>query len=137
MEQLGFGFLSQKKTFYNLIADIIDSSPNKQLTVSEIYKKISVYFESNGRKDTTWKNSVRHALSFKSIFKRLRNENKKRGCMWTIDEERRGELQVPRTKRNHRSKDVLAKLSEIREQNRQGYLRAVDLFLKKFYLSSS
>lgn len=132
-----FQTILPKKTFYNLIADIIDSAPNKEMTVAEIYKKLENRF-SNNRTDETWKNSVRHALSFKRVFMRIKSprDNKKRGCLWTINEEFRDELNCPRRKRNYKAKSVLDQLSKNREEIKKNYYEAANLFLEKFYLNN-
>lgn len=122
-----------------MIADIIENSPEKKMTVSEIYQKISIHFTSKTGKET-WKNSVRHALSFKKVFKRLKSDDsmstKHRGCYWSIDEGRREELNSPRRKRNHKPREILNKLAEDREIDRQSYFEIVDFYLNKFYLNN-
>lgn len=129
--------ITPKKTFYNLIADIIDSAPRKQISVGDIYKQIEKYYPTTKNETFTWKNSVRHALSFKKVFMRLKpgiSEHHKRGCLWTIDESLRDELTSPRRKRNHRPKELLTKLAEQRENNKKDYFSILDFYLNKYFI---
>ena len=127
-------FFPVRKTFYSLIADIIDKSPDKKMSVAQIYNEISKYFPpKEGTKRDAWKNSVRHALSFKRIFVRIKDGSQKRGCLWTINEDYRYELQAPRTKRNCRAPEILAALSKQRDGNKEKFFKSVDLFLNTFY----
>lgn len=124
-----------KKTFYSLIADIIDSSPNKRLSVSDIYAHVANNMAKHKLTNDTWKNSVRHALSFKKVFVRLKpeeNSSARRGCLWTIDESFRNELNSPRKKRNYRPKDVLTRLAQIRNKQREDLYSIIDVYLNKY-----
>ncbi|KAG9340313.1 hypothetical protein JZ751_021760 [Albula glossodonta] len=58
-------------------------SPDKQLSLNQIYHwftKMFLYFRYN---TTTWKNAVRHNLSLHRCFVRV---ERGKGAVWTVDE---------------------------------------------------
>uniref|UniRef100_B3NZL8 GG17338 n=1 Tax=Drosophila erecta TaxID=7220 RepID=B3NZL8_DROER len=61
---------------------IIDS-PDKQLTLNEIYNWFQNTFCYFRRNAATWKNAVRHNLSLHKCFMRVENV---KGAVWTVDE---------------------------------------------------
>ncbi|UXI20798.1 allergen [Sarcoptes scabiei] len=70
-------------TYASLIRQAIIESPDKQLTLNEIYnwfQNTFVYFRRNA---ATWKNAVRHNLSLHKCFMRVENV---KGAVWTVDE---------------------------------------------------
>lgn len=70
-------------TYAALIRQAILESPEKQLTLNEIYNwftRTFVYFRRNA---ATWKNAVRHNLSLHKCFIRVENV---KGAVWTVDE---------------------------------------------------
>ncbi|XP_059383461.1 forkhead box protein P1-B-like [Carassius carassius] len=70
-------------TYAALIRQAILESPEKQLTLNEIYNwftRTFVYFRRNA---ATWKNAVRHNLSLHKCFVRVENV---KGAVWTVDE---------------------------------------------------
>ncbi|XP_051932035.1 forkhead box protein P1-B isoform X3 [Hippocampus zosterae] len=87
--------LSQNKEFYmnadvrppftyaSLIRQAILESPEKQLTLNEIYNWFTRMFAYFRRNAATWKNAVRHNLSLHKCFVRVENV---KGAVWTVDE---------------------------------------------------
>ncbi|XP_018608414.1 forkhead box protein P3 [Scleropages formosus] len=70
-------------TYASLIRWAILDSPEKQLTLNEIYHwftRMFFYFRNN---TATWKNAVRHNLSLHKCFVRVEGG---KGAVWTVDE---------------------------------------------------
>ncbi|XP_017788972.1 PREDICTED: forkhead box protein P1 isoform X3 [Habropoda laboriosa] len=71
-------------TYASLIRQSIIESPEKQLTLNEIYNWFQNTFCFFRRNAATWKNAVRHNLSLHKCFTRVENV---KGAVWTVDEE--------------------------------------------------
>ncbi|XP_072945760.1 uncharacterized protein FoxP isoform X2 [Epargyreus clarus] len=70
-------------TYASLIRQAIIESPDKQLTLNEIYNWFQTTFCYFRRNAATWKNAVRHNLSLHKCFMRVENV---KGAVWTVDE---------------------------------------------------
>ncbi|CAB1353475.1 unnamed protein product [Coregonus sp. 'balchen'] len=70
-------------TYASLIRQGILESPEKQLTLNEIYNWFTRMFAYFRRNAATWKNAVRHNLSLHKCFVRVENV---KGAVWTVDE---------------------------------------------------
>ncbi|KAJ8046625.1 Forkhead box protein P1 [Holothuria leucospilota] len=70
-------------TYAALIRQAILDSPEKQLTLNEIYNWFTRVFAYFRRNAATWKNAVRHNLSLHKCFVRVENV---KGAVWTVDE---------------------------------------------------
>ncbi|KAK2718691.1 forkhead box protein P1-like isoform X7 [Artemia franciscana] len=70
-------------TYASLIRQAIVESPEKQLTLNEIYNWFQNTFCYFRRNAATWKNAVRHNLSLHKCFMRVENV---KGAVWTVDE---------------------------------------------------
>nr|XP_023664576.1 forkhead box protein P1-B-like isoform X2 [Paramormyrops kingsleyae] len=70
-------------TYASLIRQAILESPEKQLTLNEIYNWFTRTFAYFRRNTATWKNAVRHNLSLHKCFVRVENV---KGAVWTVDE---------------------------------------------------
>ncbi|XP_030379927.1 forkhead box protein P1 [Scaptodrosophila lebanonensis] len=70
-------------TYASLIRQAIIDSPDKQLTLNEIYNWFQNTFCYFRRNAATWKNAVRHNLSLHKCFTRVENV---KGAVWTVDE---------------------------------------------------
>ncbi|PAA83960.1 hypothetical protein BOX15_Mlig023901g1 [Macrostomum lignano] len=70
-------------TYASLIRQAIIESPNRQLTLNEIYIWFQRSFAFFRRNEATWKNAVRHNLSLHKCFMRVENV---KGAVWTVDE---------------------------------------------------
>uniref|UniRef100_A0A673FTH6 Forkhead box protein P1-B-like n=1 Tax=Sinocyclocheilus rhinocerous TaxID=307959 RepID=A0A673FTH6_9TELE len=70
-------------TYASLIRQAILETPEKQLTLNEIYNWFTRMFAYFRRNAATWKNAVRHNLSLHKCFVRVENV---KGAVWTVDE---------------------------------------------------
>ncbi|KAL1915739.1 uncharacterized protein VTP21DRAFT_6498 [Calcarisporiella thermophila] len=84
-----------------LIALAIESSPQKKMTVSEIYDFFLTRFPYFKTAKCTWKNSIRHNLTMKNIFLRDPRPNSEpgKGGLWSINYSARD---LPRKRRSPR-----------------------------------
>lgn len=71
-------------TYATLIRQAILDSPDKQLTLNDIYQWFMNTFAFFRKNHATWKNAVRHNLSLHKCFMRVENV---KGAVWTVDDE--------------------------------------------------
>lgn len=79
-------------SYADLITKAIESSPDKRLTLSQIYDwmvKSVPYFNDKGDSNSSagWKNSIRHNLSLHSRFVRIQNEGTGKSSWWMLNPE--------------------------------------------------
>ncbi|KAM3930347.1 forkhead box protein O3 [Leptodactylus fuscus] len=79
-------------SYADLITRAIESSPDKRLTLSQIYDwmvRSVPYFKDKGDSNSSagWKNSIRHNLSLHSRFIRVQNEGTGKSSWWMINPE--------------------------------------------------
>ncbi|KAJ7341818.1 hypothetical protein JRQ81_007089 [Phrynocephalus forsythii] len=77
-------------SYADLITRAIESSPEKRLTLSQIYEwmvRNVPYFKDKGDSNSSagWKNSIRHNLSLHSRFIRVQNEGTGKSSWWMIN----------------------------------------------------
>lgn len=74
-------------SYVALICLAITSSPNKRLTLQEIYNYISTNFKYYKHAGKNWKNSIRHNLSLNKCFYRIPKEGggQRKGGYWLFD----------------------------------------------------
>ncbi|XP_001511165.3 forkhead box protein O3 [Ornithorhynchus anatinus] len=77
-------------SYADLITRAIESSPDKRLTLSQIYDwmvRSVPYFKDKGDSNSSagWKNSIRHNLSLHNRFIRVQNEGTGKSSWWMID----------------------------------------------------
>ncbi|XP_067853300.1 forkhead box protein O1-like [Heptranchias perlo] len=80
------------QSYAELITKAIESSPDKRLTLSQIYDwmvKSVPYFKDKGDSNSSagWKNSIRHNLSLHSKFIRVHNEATGKSSWWMLNPE--------------------------------------------------
>ncbi|XP_029106944.1 forkhead box protein O1-like [Scleropages formosus] len=80
------------QSYADLISQAIESSPEKRLTLAQIYDWIvnSVpYFKDKGDSNSSagWKNSICHNLSLHSKFLRVHNESTGKSSWWILNPE--------------------------------------------------
>uniref|UniRef100_UPI00398E7CCA forkhead box protein O1-like n=1 Tax=Pristiophorus japonicus TaxID=55135 RepID=UPI00398E7CCA len=80
------------QSYADLITKAIESSPDKRLTLSQIYDwmvKSVPYFKDKGDSNSSagWKNSIRHNLSLHSKFIRVHNEATGKSSWWILNPE--------------------------------------------------
>ncbi|KAJ8259996.1 hypothetical protein GJAV_G00175870 [Gymnothorax javanicus] len=88
-------------TYADLIRWAIQESPDKQLTLSEIYHwftRMFFYFRHN---TATWKNAIRHNLSLHKCFVRVEGA---KGAVWTVNE---AEFQKRKGQKLTRDQDLM------------------------------
>ncbi|XP_048388810.2 forkhead box protein O1-A [Stegostoma tigrinum] len=79
-------------SYADLITKAIESSPEKRLTLSQIYDwmvRSVPYFKDKGDSNSSagWKNSIRHNLSLHSKFVRVQNEGTGKSSWWMLNPE--------------------------------------------------
>ncbi|XP_069747830.1 forkhead box protein O1-A [Narcine bancroftii] len=79
-------------SYADLITKAIESSPEKRLTLSQIYDwmvRSIPYFKDKGDSNSSagWKNSIRHNLSLHSKFVRVQNEGTGKSSWWMLNPE--------------------------------------------------
>ncbi|XP_033873923.1 forkhead box protein O3 [Acipenser ruthenus] len=77
-------------SYADLITKAIESTPDKRLTLSQIYDwmvRCVPYFKDKGDSNSSagWKNSIRHNLSLHSRFVRVQNEGTGKSSWWMIN----------------------------------------------------
>ncbi|XP_048349130.1 forkhead box protein O3 [Sphaerodactylus townsendi] len=77
-------------SYADLITRAIESTPEKRLTLSQIYEwmvRCVPYFKDKGDSNSSagWKNSIRHNLSLHSRFIRVQNEGTGKSSWWMIN----------------------------------------------------
>ncbi|KAL1925571.1 uncharacterized protein VTP21DRAFT_454 [Calcarisporiella thermophila] len=84
-------------SYATMITSAIESSPQKRMTVSEIYEWILTHYKYFRTAKCTWKNSVRHNLTTKRIFVRDARPTTEsgKGGYWTINEAARDTPRPP------------------------------------------
>ncbi|XP_039458835.1 forkhead box protein O3a [Oreochromis aureus] len=79
-------------SYADLITQAIESSPEKRLTLSQIYEwmvRSVPYFKDKGDSNSSagWKNSIRHNLSLHSRFVKVQNEGTGKSSWWMVNPE--------------------------------------------------
>ncbi|CAL8284151.1 unnamed protein product [Lota lota] len=79
-------------SYADLITQAIESSPEKRLTLSQIYDwmvRSVPYFKDKGDSNSSagWKNSIRHNLSLHSRFVKVQNEGTGKSSWWMVSPE--------------------------------------------------
>lgn len=77
-------------SYADLITQAIQSSPEKRLTLAEIYEWMVhtiPYFKDKGDSNSSagWKNSIRHNLSLHNKFIRVQNEGNGKSSWWMLN----------------------------------------------------
>ncbi|KAI8867353.1 fork head transcription factor, partial [Ramicandelaber brevisporus] len=74
-----------------LIAQAIDSAPDKRMTLANIYIWIKETYAFYKENNSGWQNSIRHNLSLNKAFVKVARTEKEpgKGSFWKIDEKMR------------------------------------------------
>ncbi|KAL3275398.1 hypothetical protein HHI36_020162 [Cryptolaemus montrouzieri] len=77
--------------YRNLITDAINSSPEKRMILTDIYKwiieNVPFFEEKEDIEKDSWKNCIRHTLSVNKRFIRIKNRDNIRSSYWTVCED--------------------------------------------------
>uniref|UniRef100_A0A8C2TPR1 Forkhead box O4 n=1 Tax=Coturnix japonica TaxID=93934 RepID=A0A8C2TPR1_COTJA len=106
-------------SYADLITQAIESSPEKRLTLSQIYDwmvRCVPYFKDKGDSNSSagWKNSIRHNLSLHSKFIKVHNEATGKSSWWMLNPEGGKSGKAPR--RRAASMDNSSKLAKVRSK---------------------
>ncbi|KAJ0062098.1 hypothetical protein NL108_015682 [Boleophthalmus pectinirostris] len=117
-------------SYADLITKAIESSPEKRLTLSQIYDwmvKSVPYFNDKGDSNSSagWKNSIRHNLSLHSRFVRIQNEGTGKSSWWMLNPEGGKNGKSPR--RRAASMDNNSKFSKSRGRATKKKIAVADL----------
>ncbi|KAM5146680.1 LOW QUALITY PROTEIN: forkhead box protein O4 [Mantella aurantiaca] len=107
------------QSYAELISQAIESSPDKRLTLSQIYEwmvRTIPYFKDKGDSNSSagWKNSIRHNLSLHSKFIKVHNEATGKSSWWMLNPEGGKSGKAPR--RRAASMDNSSKLAKVRSK---------------------
>ncbi|XP_061089505.1 forkhead box protein O4 [Conger conger] len=110
------------QSYADLISQAIENSPEKRLTLAQIYDwmvKTVPYFKDKGDSNSSagWKNSIRHNLSLHNKFLRVHNESTGKSSWWMLNPEGGKTGKAPR--RRAASMDNSSKLLKSRIRAKQ------------------
>ncbi|KAM9376784.1 forkhead box protein O4 [Pholidichthys leucotaenia] len=110
------------QSYADLITQAIENSPDKRLTLAQIYEwmvKTVPYFRDKGDSNSSagWKNSIRHNLSLHNKFLRVHNESTGKSSWWMLNPEGGKTGKAPR--RRAASMDNSSKLLKSRMRAKQ------------------
>ncbi|XP_056625483.1 forkhead box protein O4 [Triplophysa dalaica] len=110
------------QSYAELISQAIENSPEKRLTLAQIYDwmvKTVPYFKDKGDSNSSagWKNSIRHNLSLHNKFLRVHNESTGKSSWWMLNPEGGKTGKAPR--RRAASMDNSSKLLKSRMRAKQ------------------
>ncbi|TPP65710.1 Forkhead box protein N3 [Fasciola gigantica] len=90
----GQGLAKPNYSYTHLIFMAIESTPQKCMTVNQIYNCVRTNFPFYKQAGAGWKNSLRHNLSINKSFKRLPRDSRGpgRGAFWTVEPRERPTL---------------------------------------------
>lgn len=71
-------------SYATLIGMALLRSPERKLTLAEIYDWITLHFSYYDKDTKGWKNSIRHNLSLNKSFQKTEKSNGKKGHFWKI-----------------------------------------------------
>ncbi|KAI1898196.1 hypothetical protein AGOR_G00069860 [Albula goreensis] len=115
------------QSYADLISQAIENSPEKRLTLAQIYDwmvKTVPYFKDKGDSNSSagWKNSIRHNLSLHNKFLRVHNESTGKSSWWMLNPEGGKTGKAPR--RRAASMDNSSKLLKSRMRSKQAKKQA-------------
>ncbi|CAD5209876.1 unnamed protein product [Bursaphelenchus xylophilus] len=114
-------------SYADLITQAILSSPEKRLTLSQVYEWMVQnvpYFRDKGDSNSSagWKNSIRHNLSLHSRFMRIQNEGAGKSSWWVINPDAK-----PGRNPRRRSATMETTTKTILDKKRRGVRKRMDM----------
>jgi hypothetical protein len=114
-------------SYADLITQAILNSPEKRLTLSQVYEWMVQnvpYFRDKGDSNSSagWKNSIRHNLSLHSRFMRIQNEGAGKSSWWVINPDAKPGRN-PRRRAQTMESSTKAKL----ERSRRGARKRIEM----------
>ncbi|XP_053555058.1 forkhead box protein O4 [Bombina bombina] len=109
------------QSYAELISQAIESSPEKRLTLSQIYDwmvKSIPFFKDKGDSNSSagWKNSIRHNLSLHSKFIKVHNEATGKSSWWMLNPEGGKSGKAPRRRAASMDNSSSSKLIKVRNK---------------------
>ncbi|GFR11672.1 forkhead box protein O1 [Trichonephila clavata] len=115
------------RSYADLITQAIETSPEKRLTLSQIYDwmvRNIPFFNDQAESNSSagWKNSIRHNLSLHKKFLRIRNDGTGKSSWWTVNAAA-GSGRTPRRKGPYRRRKSKAIASQHQLENLPSLLK--------------
>ncbi|CAL1293790.1 unnamed protein product, partial [Larinioides sclopetarius] len=115
------------RSYADLITQAIEASPEKRLTLSQIYEwmiRNIPFFSDQAESNSSagWKNSIRHNLSLHKKFMRIRNDGTGKSSWWTVDAAA-GSGRTPRRKGTYRRRKGKGIVPHNQVENFQSYAK--------------
>jgi forkhead box protein O3 len=123
-------------SYADLITQAILSSPEKRLTLSQVYEWMVQnvpYFRDKGDSNSSagWKNSIRHNLSLHSRFMRIQNEGAGKSSWWVINPDAK-----PGRNPRRRASTMEASSKAAIEKKRRGARKRVEMGMRTGTITS-
>ncbi|KAI1317931.1 Pre-rRNA-processing protein fhl1 [Mortierella claussenii] len=92
-------------SYASLIAQAINSTPSRKLTLNGIYQHITTHYPYYQLAQNGWQNSIRHNLSLNKAFVKVPRSDSEpgKGAFWTIDQSCESQFANGVYKRNRRA----------------------------------
>jgi len=119
-------------SYADLITQAIQQSPDKRLTLSQIYEWMVQnveYFKDKGDSNSSagWKNSIRHNLSLHSRFTRVQNDGAGKSSWWMINPDAKPGKGARRRANSMETKTLEKKKNRLRKKNQLPMMNASSL----------
>ncbi|KAJ1723882.1 hypothetical protein LPJ53_001791 [Coemansia erecta] len=105
-------------SYASLIAQAINATPDKKVTLSGIYSFIMQHYSYYRYAQNGWQNSIRHNLSLNKAFVRVQRANNEpgKGSYWAIEDSYKAQFLNGVYKRTRRTKKAMEREREIEKQ---------------------
>ncbi|KAL3119503.1 hypothetical protein niasHT_000423 [Heterodera trifolii] len=118
-------------SYADLITQAILNSPEKRLTLSQVYEWMVQnvpYFRDKGDSNSSagWKNSIRHNLSLHSRFMRIQNEGAGKSSWWVINPDAK-----PGRNPRRRANTMEAATKAVIDKKRRGARKRVETLVQQ------
>ncbi|KAJ2371945.1 hypothetical protein IW150_004358 [Coemansia sp. RSA 2607] len=105
-------------SYASLIAQAINATPDKKVTLSGIYSFIMQHYSYYRYAQNGWQNSIRHNLSLNKAFVRVQRANNEpgKGSYWAIEDSYKAQFSNGVYKRTRRTKKAMELEREMEKQ---------------------